>query len=132
MCNRKEDAMKKVLVAAFISPKSPAGTTIWASARVAAAFKDSPDESVITRKLASFCEGGLQNFMPDAVKRECGKTFGVHLRQYRLVGFFGKGYAEFIALDCFVKKTQRNDSRMSAIYAHVESIREAGTWEKMK
>ena len=42
--------------------------------------------------------------MPEAVKRECGKTFGVHLNQMRLVGFFDDGYANFIAVDWFVKK----------------------------
>ncbi len=29
-----------------------------------------------------------------------------------------------------VKKTQRNDSRMTAIYQRVDAIREAGTWSK--
>jgi delta 1-pyrroline-5-carboxylate dehydrogenase len=123
--------MEKVRVALFLSPKSPTGTAVWASAKVAEAFTGASDKAVIIRKLASFSEGGLQTFMPDAVKRECGKTFGIHLRQYRLAGFFSRGYAEFIALDCFVKKTQRNDSRMTAIYEKIEAIREAETWEKI-
>jgi hypothetical protein len=124
--------MDKIPVGLFISPKSPTGTTVWASAKVAAVFKGNPDESILTRKLASFSECGFRNFMPDAVKRECGKTFGVHLRQYRLVGFFNRGYSEFIALDCFAKKSQRNDSRMNATYAKAESIRETELWEKLK
>jgi hypothetical protein len=123
--------MDKVAVALFITPESSTGTTVWASAKVAAVFKDSSDVNIITRKLASFCEGGFRNFLPDSIKRECGKTFAVHLRQHRMVGFFNEGYTEFIALDCFAKKIQKNDSRMNAIYAKVESIREAESWEKL-
>lgn len=118
-------------MALFIAPHAKTGTAVWASARIAAIFRYAQDVDAITRKLASFCEGNFQNFMPEAVKRECGKTFGVHLRQYRLAGFFNQGYADFIAIDGFIKKTQRNDNRMQRIYEKVESIREAGAWEKI-
>lgn len=118
-------------VALFLEPASPTGTALWISVKAAGVIHAATEESLLVRKLTSFCEGNFQNFMPSAIKRECGKTFGIHLRQYRLVGFFDQGYEVFIALDCFIKKTQRNDSRMNTIYQKVESIREAGTWEKV-
>ncbi len=126
--------MENIEVVPFVIPESPAGTSVWASARVLrlldedGEIRDEVARHMLVGKLLSFCEGNFRNFMPDAVKRECGKTFGVHLRQYRLVGFFDKGYSDFIALDFFQKKTQRNDRRMNAVYEKVDAIREAGTW----
>ena len=52
----------------------------------------------------------------------------LHIDQYRVVGFFDHGYSDFIALDWFIKKRQRNDSRMNAIYSKVDAIREAMSW----
>ncbi len=130
--------MEKIKVTLFAAPAAPNGTTVWASAKVLRLLDDDGDiqdaalQAMLVGKLLSFCEGNFRNFMPDAVKRERGKTFGVHLRQYRLVGFFDRGYSDFIALDFFLKKTQRNDSRMNAIYEKVDAIREAGAWEKAK
>ncbi len=124
--------MENIQVALFIKPYAKTGTTIWASGKIAALFRDAQEVNAITRKLASFCEGNFQNFMPEAVKRECGKTFGIHLRQHRLAGFFNQGHSEFIAIDGFIKKTQRNDSRMQAIYEKVELVRENAKWEKIR
>lgn len=130
--------MDKIEVTPFAIPESLTGTSVWASLRVLRLLDEDGDirdatlRDMIVGKLLSFCEGNFRNFMPDAVKREYGKTFGVHLRQYRLVGFFDSGYSDFIALDFFQKKTQRNDRRMNAIYEKVDAIREAGTWVKAK
>lgn len=130
--------MDEIEVVPFAISESSTGTSVWASGRVLQLLDEDGDirdaalRHMIVRKLLSFCEGNFRNFMPDAVKREYGKTFGVHLRQYRLVGFFDKGYSDFIALDFFQKKTQRNDRRMNAIYGKVDAIREAGTWVRAK
>lgn len=130
--------MNKIEVSLFFAPESPAGTTVWASARVLQLLDEGGDirdetlRHMIVGKLLSFCEGNFKNFMPDAVKREYGKTFGIHLRQYRLVGFFDGGCSNFIAFDFFQKKTQRNDRRMNAIYEKVDDIREAEAWLRVK
>ncbi|MDR1613510.1 MAG: hypothetical protein LBT97_12125 [Planctomycetota bacterium] len=130
--------MDKIGVVPFAIPESPHGTIVWAAGKVLRLLDEDGDirdavlRDMLVSKLLSFCEGNFKNFMPDAVKREYGKTFGVHLRQYRLVGFFDRGYADFIALDFFMKKTQHNDRRMTAIYEKVDAIREAGTWTRMK
>ncbi len=68
--------------------------------------------------------------MPETVKREYNKTFGIHVGQFRVVGFFDHGYQDFIAVDWFVKKTQQNDKRMNAIYEKVDRIRENEQWQK--
>jgi hypothetical protein len=128
--------MDKIKVVPFAIPESSTGTSVWASDKVLrmldedGEIRDATLRHMIVGKLLSFCEGNFKTFMPDAVKREYGKTFGVHLRQYRLVGFFDEGYSIFIALDFFQKKTQRNDKRMNAIYENVDSIRETRTWQK--
>lgn len=126
--------MERIEVVPFFIPESLGGTSVWASDKVLRLLDEDGDirdevvRHMLVGKLLSFCEGNFRNFMPDAVKREFGKTFGVHLRQYRLAGFFDRGYADFIALDFFQKKTQRNDRRMNAVYEKVDAIREAGTW----
>ncbi len=110
------------------------GTTIWASEKVIGlihgndAGLDPVQWERLKGKLQSFCDANLKVFMPEAVKRECGKSFGVHVGQFRIAGFFDEGYRTFIAIDWFIKKTQRNDRRMNAIYKKVDSIREAGSW----
>ena len=70
--------------------------------------------------------------MPDTVKREYKKTFGIHIGSFRIAGFFDDGYGVFIAIDWFVKKKRRNDGRMNTIYEKVDSIRETSSWIKIK
>lgn len=70
--------------------------------------------------------------MPETVKREYNKTFGIHAGHFRIVGFFDHGYQDFIAIDWFVKKTQQNDKRMNAMYGKADRIREGGQWQKME
>lgn len=129
--------MDAIPVLLAMPSSKPEGTTIWASEKVIglihgnAGGLDAVLWGKFKAKLQSFCDANLKLFMPDAVKREYGKTFGVHVGQFRIVGFFGDGYKTFLAMDWFVKKTQRNDSRMNAIYRKVDSIREAGAWIKI-
>ncbi len=128
--------MQNVIVSLLIRPRTPTGTILWATDKVAGLLlENSIITDVIKRQLAyrkarSMCDAGFRLHMPDAVKRECGKTYRVRIDQYRIAGFFDQDYHNFIALDCFAKKTQRNDSRMNAIYQKVDAIREAGTWTK--
>ena len=82
--------------------------------------------------MQSFCDANLKVFMPDTVKREYKKTFGIHIGSFRIAGFFDDGYGVFIAIDWFVKKKRRNDGRMNTIYEKVDSIRETSSWIKIK
>ncbi len=128
--------MNAIQVMAALRPRVPEGTAVWASERVMALILDGGgiidrvQQDRVIRKLQHFCDGNFKTFMPEMVKRECNKTFGVHLDQIRLVGFFDNGYADFIALDWFVKKKRQNDRRMSAIYENVDAIRESGQWQR--
>ncbi len=130
--------MPDVLVSLYTTPSEPTGTALWASLKVVKLFDDSkeiPDakqRNILLRRLRIMCNGNLRVHMPDTVKREVGKTHCIHLDQYRIVGFFDASYRDFIAIDYFVKKKQRNDRRMTAIYEKVEQIREAGTWQKVE
>jgi hypothetical protein len=136
--NLKGKAMTSISAMIAMRPQKPDGTTLWASEKVMALLLgvdgviDSSAQNRAIRKLQHFCDGNFRVFMPEAVKREHGKTFGVHLNQIRLVGFFDGGYVNFIAVDWFIKKTQQNDRRMNAIYEKVDKIREAGQWQKVK
>ncbi len=71
-------------------------------------------------------------FMPDAIRRECGKTYGIHLGQFRLAGVFDQSCHDFIAIGCFTKKKQKNDQRMNHLYEKVDAIRETGQWTREK
>ncbi len=126
--------MPNMEVSLLIRPRTPAGTNLWATDKVAGLLLDDAIiTDVIKRKLAyrkarGMCDAGFRLHMPDAVKRECGKTYRIRIDQYRIVGFFDQDYHNFVAFDFFVKKTRRNDSRMNAMYRKVDAIREAGTW----
>lgn len=126
-----------VEVIAILYPRAIEGTTIWASEKVmqlvlGSSKGDTLQRDKIIRKLQHFCGAGFKLFMPETVKRECGKTFCIHINQFRIVGFLDTGYSHFIALDWFVKKTQQNDKRMNAIYQKVDIIRESRQWQKTK
>lgn len=123
--------MPKVPVMIMLIPDKPIGTKLYASDRVMN-WPDSISDAVHRQKhlgkLQFFCDSNFRMFMPNIIKREFGKTYGIHLDQYRIVGFFDQSYDTFIAIDWFIKKTQRNDKRMNAIYEKVDAIREAGAW----
>jgi hypothetical protein len=130
--------MDEVPVMLTMPSGKPEGTTIWASEKVIGLIHgndgglDATQWGRFKSKLQSFCDANFKLFMPEIIKRECGKTFGVHVGHFRIAGFFDNGYADFIALDWFVKKAQRNDKRMNALYQKVDSIREAGSWIKIE
>jgi hypothetical protein len=113
-------------------------TALWASAKAMRLLAkgdgiiDPFQQDRAIRKLQHFCDGNFKLFMPAAVKREYGETFGVHLNQIRLAGFFAGGHADFIAIGWFIKTAQRNDRRMNMIYEKVDGIREAGHWRKVE
>lgn len=128
--------MEKIPVAILLQPATPEGTTLWANRKVMLLFIEHSGNIGTTplgrleEKARYFCNGNFRLFMPTAIKLEYGKTYGMHIDQYRIAGFFDEGYGNFIALDWFVKKRQKNDSRMNAIYREVDAIREAGLWIK--
>lgn len=128
--------MEKIVVALLLTPDTPSGTAFWVNDKVADMFLELSGEvgvpplGRLEEKMRYFCNANLRLFMPNAVKLEYGKTYGIHIDQYRIVGFFDGGYGTFIAIDWFVKKKQRNDSRMAAIYQKVDEIREAKAWIK--
>lgn len=130
--------MPPIQVTVALRSRKPEGTTLWTSAKVMEFILgidgviDRALQDRAIRKLQHFCDGNFRVFLPEAIKRETGKTFAVHLEQIRLVGFFDGGYGDFIALDWFIKKTQRNDKRMNAIYEKVDKIRETGQWRKVQ
>lgn len=126
--------MEKVPVAILLLPKTTDGTALWANSKVASLFLERSGEIGVPPlgrlevKAQYFCDANFKLLMPAAVKLEFGKTYGLHIDQYRIAGFFDDGHKNFIALDWFVKKTQRNDRRMNAIYEKVDAIREAKSW----
>ena len=126
--------MEKMVVAILFKPKTPDGTVLWVSNKVVSLFMgeesnvDSASLGRLENKLQFFCDGNFRLFMPNAIKLERGKTYGIHVDQFRIVGFFDGGYRNFISIDWFVKKTQRNDRRMNAVYEKVDAIREARLW----
>jgi hypothetical protein len=126
--------MEKIPVIALIEPDTGSGTTLWANRKVISMFLedsggiDVPPPGRLEVKIRQFCNHGFQIYLPNTIKLEYGKTYGVHVGQYRVVGFFDRGYDNFVALDWFVKKTQRNDRRMNAIYRKVDEIRETQAW----
>lgn len=128
--------MAKYEVLLYRVATTPTGTNFWATDGIVAllsGFGGESDEKrldLLRRKLQLLCDANFRQYMPKIVKLEFGKTYGVHLDHYRIVGFFDQSYRDFIALEYFVKKTQRNDSRMTAIYRKVDSIREANGWTK--
>jgi hypothetical protein len=128
--------METVPVVVLLRPKTADGTTLWANRKVMSLFLEHggeigvPPLGRLEEKAQYFCNGNFKLFMPAAVKLEFGKTYGVHIDQYRIAGFFDEGYQNFIALDWFIKKTQRNDRRMNAVYERVDAIREARSWIK--
>ena len=130
--------MVSIPVMAILRPRRPGGTTLWANDRVmrllveGSGIIDPSQQDRAIRKLQHFCDGNFRLFMSAAVKREYGKTFGVHLNQIRLVGFFDGDYADFIAVDWFIKKAQQNDRRMNTIYEKADGIREVGQWRRVE
>lgn len=126
--------MDVVPVAIVILPSKSNGTALWASEKVLSLIAgdtgglDKVQRGLLRKRLQRYCDDGMRVFMPETVKREHNKTFGIHVGQFRIVGFFEHGYQDFIALEWFVKKTQKNDKRMATIYAKVDGIREAKTW----
>lgn len=133
----KGDAMEKTPVIDLIKPETDDGTTLWASRKVITMFlEDSggigvPPPGRLEVKVRQYCNNNFRLYLPNVIKLEHGKTYGVHVGQYRIAGFFDEGYDTFIAIDWFVKKKQKNDSRMSAIYEKVDEIREAKSWIKI-
>ena len=130
--------MNAIPVMLAMSSGKQEGTNIWASEKVIGLIHGNDGDLDVIQwgrfkcKLQSFCDANLNTFMPDVVKREYGKTFGIHIGQFRIVGFFAEGYRSFIAIDWFVKKVQRNDRRMNAIYEKTDSIRESKAWTKIE
>ena len=128
--------MEKLPVIALIEPETEDGTALWANRKVISMFLedsggvDVPPPGRLEVKVRQFCNHNFRIYLPNTIKLEYGKTYGVHVDQYRIVGFFDEGYGSFIALDWFVKKTQKNDRRMNAIYQKVDEIREAKAWIK--
>ncbi len=126
--------MEKIPVTVLLEPKTADGTIFWANHKVVSLFLERSGEigvpplGRLEQKAQYFCDANFKLLMPVAVKLEFGKTYGVHIDYYRIAGFFDGGHQNFIALDWFVKKTQRNDRRMNAIYEKVDAIREAKLW----
>lgn len=127
--------MAGVEVILLYAPDKPVGTSLWVSEGVfdllvGGGLRDAVQREKMLRRLRFLCDANLRVHMPDKIKKEYGKTYCIHLDQYRFAGFFDRSYHDFICLEFFVKKTQRNDSRMNAVYRRVDRIRESGTWSK--
>ncbi len=128
--------MADIEVLLFLEATTAIGTNLWAAEKVirllsgAGEITDERLLGLYGRRLQQLCDANFRAYMPKMVKREYGKTYGIHLERYRLAGFFDRSYRDFIALECFVKKKQRNDSRMNALYQKVDAVREAGTWTR--
>lgn len=126
--------MENTAVVLLFSPETPDGTAVWANEKTVDMFLELSGEPGVPplgrleEKMRYYCNANFRLFMPNAVKLEYGKTYGIHIDQYRIAGFFHEGYGTFVALDWFVKKRRRNDRRMNEIYRRVDEIREAGTW----
>lgn len=127
--------MGKIIVIPMFFPRSPEGTILWASEAVFEwlhGMRNTNDRLRYEVKLQFFCDSNFRMFMPDTIKRELGKTYAIHIGQYRVVGFFDQSYRDFISVECFAKKKQRNDRVMNAIYEKVDSIREGRLWIRQK
>jgi hypothetical protein len=127
--------MNKIPVTIMLIPETTVGTVFYASEKIMDLPDDISDVAMrqkLLGKLQFFCDSNFRMFMPDTIKREYGKTYGIHLDRFRIVGFFDESYEIFIALDWFVKKTQKNDRRMNAIYEKVDKIRENELWTKVE
>ncbi len=128
--------MTDIEVSLFIEAESSTGTNLWATERVVdlivgdGEVTDAEKLSLYFRKLGNFCEANFRQYMPDIIKREYGKVYCIHLEHFRLVGFFDESYRDFICLDYFVKKTQKNDKRMNSTYKRIDQIRESKAWTK--
>ncbi len=128
--------MAGIEIMLYLEAVTPTGMNLWATEKIVRLLScvgeitDAKQLALYGRKLQLLCDSNFRAYMPKIVKLEYGKVYDIHLQQYRLVGFFGRSYRDFIALEYFVKKTQRNDSRMNAIYRRVDDIREAGTWTR--
>jgi|GEM_PF-6794767 hypothetical protein len=128
--------MAAIEVMLYLEAGTPTGTNFWATEKIICLLSrvgeitTEKQLGLYGRKLQLLCDSNFRAYMPKIVKLEFGKTYGIHLDQYRLVGFFNQSYRDFIAVDYFIKKTQRNDARMNAIYRKVDGIREAKTWIK--
>lgn len=128
--------MPDIQVSLFIKAGTPDGTNLWATEKVidlVAGFGEITDTervSLYFRKLVEFCNANFRQYMPDIIKREHGKVYCIHLDYFRIVGFFDQSYRDFIAVDYFQKKKQRNDRRMNAIYKRAEQARENTSWRK--
>lgn len=128
--------MAKIKTWLLIEAEEPAGTNLWASEKVidllngGGEVTDEERLGLFARKLQSFCDANFRQYMPDIIKREFGKVYCIHLDQFRIAGFFDQSYRDFIAVDCFAKKTQKNDRRMNAAYKRADQIREEQAWTK--
>ena len=117
-------------VSLFIEAATPTGTALWATEKVIdlvvgyGEVTDSTRCALYFRKLKAFCDANFRQYMPEIIKREFGKVYCIHIEHFRFVGFFDQSYRDFICLDYFVKKTQKNDKRMNAIYRRIDQIRE--------
>ena len=130
--------MADMKVSLFIKTETPEGTNLWASEKVIdfivgeREVTDSERLSLYFRKLRSFCDANFRQYMPDIIKREFGKVYCIHIDHFRFIGFFDQSYRDFICLDYFIKKTQKNDKRMNATYQRIDQIRESKSWTKNK
>lgn len=128
--------MPDVQVSLFIKAETPEGTNLWATEKVVdlvtgfGEVTDTERVSLYFRKLVEFCNANFRQYMPDIIKREYGKVYCIHLDHFRIVGFFDQSYRDFIAVDYFQKKKQKNDRRMNAIYKRAEQTRENASWTK--
>jgi hypothetical protein len=120
----------------FIEAATPTGTNLWATEKVVdliigeGEVSDNERAALYFRKLRSFCDANFRQYMPNIIKREYGKVYCIHLDHFRLVGFFDESYGDFICLDYFAKKIQKNDMRMNATYRRVDQARENKSWTK--
>jgi hypothetical protein len=130
--------MANIDVMLHLEADTPAGTNLWATEGIirllseVGEITDVRQIGLYVQKLQLLCNANFRIYMPKIVKLEFGKTYCIHLEQYRIVGFFDQSYRDFIAVDYFVKKRQRNDNRMNAVYQKVDGIREAKAWTRQK
>ncbi len=128
--------MPDVTVTLFIKAETPAGTNLWATEEIIdlvtgfGEVTDTERASLYFRKLVELCNANFRQYMPDIIKREYGKIYCIHLDYFRIIGFFDQSYQDFIAVEYFQKKKQKNDRRMNSIYKRVEQTRESASWTK--
>lgn len=127
--------MTGIPVIIFMVLEDENGTVIWATEKVidlltsGKVIRDATQRKLVFRWVKGMSDAGFNAYIPNIVKRKQGKTFGVHVGQYRIVGFFDSH--AFIMIDWFQKQKQRNDKLMTAIYEKVDAIRETGAWTKI-